>query len=356
MTDKYLVALYGFPYFGPLRTQLLLKYFETSEKAWKADTKSLTKIGITKKHAEEFDEYRKNFNFEKFFDEIHGKKIKIITFKDSDYPKPLVGLNDAPLVLYIKGTLPKNFDYSVSIVGSRMMTGYGREVAEKISRELANYGFVIVSGLAFGIDVTSHKSALEHNGICVAVLASGVDEVTPRSHDYIAKNIIEKGGCIISEYLPGTKPQKYFFPYRNRIISGLSRITIVVEGKIKSGTIHTAVHAANQGKTVFAVPGEITSPNSQAPHFLIRNGARPLLSIPDILDELNLEENVQRKDYQPSDNFEKSILEILSDEEVHLDEIARITKLSIDEVLGKLTILEIKGIIKNKGDGIFKKI
>ncbi len=168
------------------------------------------------------------------------------------------------------------------------MTHYGRSVTEKLATSLAHMGITIISGLAFGIDVEAHKNALGAGGRCIAVLASGIDVITPRSNDWLGQLILKKGGAIISEYPPGVVPQKYFFPFRNRIISGLAKGVVVVEGLIKSGTIHTARHAANQGKVVFAVPGPITSPSSAAPHFLIKSGARIVTDAQDILDELEL--------------------------------------------------------------------
>ena len=232
--------------------------------------------------------YREKTDERKFFSNLKKINVSYVTTNDSDYPINLVDLDDAPLVLFYKGKLLKEDVNSIAIVGSRKMTVYGKEVARRFATDLANHGITVVSGLAFGIDAMAHKSALEAGGRCVAVLASGLDEITPRSNEWLGKKVIESGGALVSEFPPGTQPQRHFFPYRNRIISGLSKGVIVVEGIIKSGTIHTTNAAAGQGRQVFAVPGMITSPNSQAPHYLIKNGATLITSVEDILNELNL--------------------------------------------------------------------
>ena len=267
-------------------------------------------------------------------------------------------LNDAPLVLYYKGTLKKDDINSVAIVGSRKMTSYGKEATKIFATGLSQVGVTIVSGLAFGVDLMAHKTAVEVGGRCVAVLASGLDEVSPRSNTWLAKKILENGGALISEYPPGTEAQRHFFPYRNRIISGLSKGVLIVEGMIKSGTIHTAKAAADQGRPVFAVPGMITSPNSQAAHYLIKNGAVLTTSVADILDELSLQllvDSDKVNEVLPTDDVEKKILEVLRDEPIHLDKVVRITSMDVSTVSARLTIMVMKSLVVDLGNGMYRK-
>ena len=355
---KYLIALYSFIPFGPARTKLLIKYFGGSKNAWNASVKSLLEIGLSRSVVKKFDEHRNLFDFRKYFETLKRLEIKTVTVSDKNYPRNLMDLEDAPIVVYYRGELKQSDVNSVAMVGSRKMTVYGREVAEKLAMSLASYGVTIVSGLAFGIDITSHKAALEAGGRCIAVLASSPEIITPKSNEWLGKKIIESGGAVVSEYPIGTEPQKSYFPFRNRIISGLSKAVIVVEGMEKSGTIHTASHAAKQGREVFAVPGQITSPMSGAPHFLIKNGAKMVTDVKDILEELDLQlkvDNDAMDKVLPSDKREKQIIEYLSREPMHLDELARITELKVSVISSKLTVMELKGLVKNLGGGVYRQ-
>ncbi|OGM14480.1 DNA protecting protein DprA [Candidatus Woesebacteria bacterium RIFCSPLOWO2_01_FULL_39_23] len=355
---EYLIALASFMSFGPARIKLMLSYFGSAKKTWDVQKEDLLEIGLKEQSVNDFIKYREGIELPKYFNDLKRHSIGCITINDHEYPQNLRGLGDAPLVLYLRGRLISSDINSVAIVGSRKMTSYGREVTERLSRELASLGITVVSGLAFGIDITAHRSALEADGRCVAVLASGIDIITPRSNEWLGLEIIKKGGAIISEYPPGVIPQKYFFPYRNRIISGLSKAVIVVEGMIKSGTIHTAKHAADQGRQVFAVPGQITSPMSGAPHYLIKNGARMLTDVKDILDELDMQLKVDKdivERVMPSDIYEEKLIEVLANEPLYIDEIGRISGLTVSTISSKLTVMELKGMVKNIGGGIYRK-
>jgi len=356
---KYLVALYSFNAFGPARTKLLVEYFGTSKDAWNATSKQLLEIGLRESTVENFINYRDKFNFEKYFSDLEKLKVNYVTVNDKDYPQNLKDLDDAPIVIYYKGENLKNISNAVSIVGSRKMTSYGKEVAYRFSYELASFGLTIVSGLALGVDSVVHRACVDAGGKSIAVVASGLDYITPVSNYQIAKDVIKHNGLIFSEYPVGYRPTKIDFPNRNRIISGLSKAVIVIEGERKSGTLLTASHAANQGRTVFAVPGQITSPMSGAPHFLIQNGAKIAFSTRDILDELDIDFKVDKtamENIMPSDNDERKILEILDKEPLHLDEVARISMLKVGVVSAKLTVMELKRMVKNIGEGVYKKI
>jgi len=354
-----LVALYSFVPFGPARIELLVKYFGSAKNVWTAANNEFIKVGLKKETVKNFDRHRKEFNLKEYFNRLKKKRISYICRGDEKYPANLLELSDAPTVLYVRGKIVRSDENAVAIVGSRKMTSYGREVTQKLAQELASYGVTIVSGLAFGVDQAAHKAAVEAGGRCIAVLASGVDMITPRTNEWLGLEIINSSGAIVSEYPVGMEPQKSFFPYRNRIISGLVKAVVVVEGMIKSGTIHTALHAAKQGREVFAVPGQITSPMSGATHFLLKNGAKLLTQTSDILEELSLQLHVDKdkvEEVMPSDDLEGKLIEILTNEPLHLDELARISGLNVSEVSGKLTIMELKGLVRSLGGGVYKKV
>src|SRR4030042_2674995 len=232
MSDKeYLVALCAFTDFGPVRINLLISYFKSAKKVWNADTNDLLEVGLRKATVEKFISHQNSFNFEGYFEKLNKYNIKYITEDEMEYPNNLRGLDNTPVVLYYIGNLSKNDDNSVAIVGSRKMTSYGKEVAEKFSTELASYGITIVSGLARGIDTVAHRGALSVNGRTLAVIASGLDTIYPPENLGLAKEIIKKGGAILSEYPLGYPALPVNFPSRNRIVSGLSKAVIVVEGE-----------------------------------------------------------------------------------------------------------------------------
>ncbi|MCX6705406.1 MAG: DNA-processing protein DprA, partial [Candidatus Woesebacteria bacterium] len=243
-------------------------------------------------------------------------------------------------------------------VGTRKVTSYGREVTQKFSSELASFGITIISGLAYGVDTVAHKACLSVHGKTVAVLGNGLDTIYPFENTALALEIIKAGGAIISEYPLGYPALPVNFAIRNRIVSGLSDAVIVIEGAEKSGTLLTASHAAEQGKTVFAVPGQITSPLSAAPLFLLKNGAKIATETKDILDELDMQVKVDKekiKNIVPDSPQEEKILEILENEALHLDELVRISGGKTPEISARLTIMEMKGMVRNMGKGIYRK-
>lgn len=356
MDDKFLIALYTFPNFGPQRTKLLVSFFGSAKNAWFATTKSLIEIGLKNEIVNKFEIYRRQFSVDDYFEKLKTQKIGVITADSEYYPKNLVGLDNAPLILYYRGNIKVISENSVAIVGTRKMTSYGKEVTYKFSYELSSLGISIISGLALGVDAVAHQACIDAGGIGIAVLASGLDYITPLTNYNLAVRLVKSGGVILSEYPLGHKPSKADFPNRNRIISGLSKAVLVVEGAKKSGTLLTASHAANQGKTVFAVPGQITSPMSEAPHFLISSGAKIAFSPSDVIDELGLDLSVDKcavEKVMPSDSLEKVLIDIMT-EPLHLDEIVRISKLKVDKVSAKLTVMQLKGMVKDVGGGIYK--
>lgn len=359
MTEsQYLTAISAFTYFGPARVRLLISYFKSAKKVWKSSAGDLSKVGLKESKAKEFTDFRENFDVEGYFKKLAKYGIKVTTFLDKDFPKNLKDLDGAPSILYYKGTLGGLNAHSVAIVGTRKMTSYGREVTEKFSGELAAFGVTIISGLARGIDTAAHKSCIAAGGVTVAVLGNGLDSIYPLENKSLAEEIIKKGGAVISEFPLNYPVLPENFAIRNRIVSGLSDSVLVIEGAEKSGTLLTASHGANQGKTVFAVPGQITSPLSSAPLFLLKNGARMATEPKDILDELNISIKVDKKKMQkiaPDSPDEIKIIKLLENEALHLDELVRITGGKTSEVSARLTIMEMKGLVRNLGGGKYKK-
>lgn len=285
-------------------------------------------------------------------------KITYLTKYEAGYPENLKAISDAPYILYVRGRLVPRDVNAVAIIGSRSMTSYGKEVVQRFAGEFANLGITVVSGLALGIDAASQQACLDAGGRTIAVLASGLDIITPLTNFRLGMAIINKG-AIVSEYPLGFPPLRTNFAVRNRIISGLSKAVVVIEGRRRSGTFYTVSAAADQGRPVFAVPGQITSPMSEGPHFLIQNGAKIAFSVNDILDELNLQLKVDKEamdTLMPASKDEVKILDLLENEPLHLDELARISSLEVGVLSARLTIMELKGLVKNLGLGVYKKL
>jgi len=287
-------------------------------------------------------------------------KIQTIKKSSRNYPEILKEISDAPKQLYVRGNLPKDHNLNFAIVGTRAASDYGRTLTFKIAKELAELGFNIVSGLALGIDTQAHLGALEGKGRTTAVMGSAIDDnsIYPSENLNLVKKIISSGGAIISEYEPGTKSEIWFFPERNRIISGLSRGVLVVEAPEKSGALITARIALEQNREVFAIPGSIFSKNSIGTNNLIKSGAKMVTTVDDILEELNLTELKTEKGIEKEENLtkeEKIILKIIEKEPIHTDKICKISKMAAGQVLSIVSVLEIKGIIKNIG-GKFTQI
>lgn len=286
MTEKeYLVGLYAFTLFGPKRLNLLTSFFGNSKNVWLSEKKDLLKLGLSEEMIIKFLKFRKSFDFKNYFRKLKSMSINVLTIKDENFPKNLAGLDDAPIVLYLKGRLLESDSKSIAIVGSRKNTLYGEIATKLFTERLVESGFTVVSGLARGIDTLAHKSCLERKGRTIAVLACGLDQVYPPENIGLAQDI-SKHGAVISEYPLGYQIKASNFVNRNRIISGISKATLVIEGAAKSGTLLTASQAAQQGKSVYAVPGDFRSFMSVAPHFLIRNGATLVSSPQEIINDL----------------------------------------------------------------------
>lgn len=302
---------------------------------------------------------------------------RLLTMEDSPYPASLAEIYDPPLVLFTRGELREAHQYAVAIVGTRTPSPYGHRIAQRLGRELAARGITVVSGLASGTDTAAHQGALEAGGQTIAVLGCGVDIVYPAENAGLMHEIIQHG-CVLSSFFMGVKPSKGHFPFRNRIISGLSLGTIVVEAPPGSGALITARFAVEQGREVFAVPGHIGDRNSQGPHSLLREGAKLVETVEDVLVELDLPPALRVKPdpaaaeppvssaYLPGvdaapkrtappvpqppapalSEVERDVLASLSSNGSFVDEIALACRIPVSEALGTLTMLELKGLAR----------
>ena len=274
-----------------------------------------------------------------------------INLSDYDYLRDLPHIPDPPKKLFMRGKLPAKRVKTVAIVGTRKPSAYGREIATKIASECAKNGIVVVSGLALGIDSIAHRAAIDSEGKTIAVLANGVDKIYPRSHEDLGQKILQTNGAILSEYPNNTPARPWQFLARNRIVSGLADAVVIIEAASRSGTLSTANHALDQGKEIFAVPGNITSPLSAGCNQLIKNGANPLTSVEDLLDFLvpdRFEKQTQL--FKGGTREENVILEFLSKNgTTSSDAIIKQTELSASEFNQAITMLELKGLALNNG-------
>ncbi len=279
--------------------------------------------------------------------------VKKLTLKSTEFPEILRQIPSPPKELYVLGDLAPLLERPrVAMVGSRKVTPYGRQVTQQLARDLANAGVVIISGLALGVDAIAHQAALEAGGLCIAVLPTSVEDIAPRSNVQLAKNILAHGGVLISEYPADLPPQRLNFIARNRLVSGLSDGVLITEAALKSGTLHTANFALNQGKTVMAVPGNITSFGSQGTNSLIKAGALPITEVSDVLSTLHIDTPGMQKQLPLGTNREEQlildlIMDGISDGAILL---AR-SGLSPSEFNQTLTMLEITGKIRPLGAG-----
>ncbi len=287
------------------------------------------------------------------------KAVVELTKKDERYPKLLSQIHDAPKILYCRGNLDLLESDCFAVVGTRKLTSYGKEAANNIVGGLVGAGFTIVSGLAMGIDTVAHQAALDNDGKTIAVLGSGLNEkvIYPKTNIHLTENILEKSGLLISEYQPDFKATEWTFPRRNRIISGLSKGVLVIEADKESGALITAKCALDQNRDVFAVPGSILSPRSVGPNTLIQSGAKLVMDAYDIISEyrenLDLQSNKVKKSFRNS--TEEKIFDLLNQNGVmFIDDIIRGSSIESSSVSVSLTMLELRGLVRNLGNGKYR--
>ena len=346
--------LNSIPNVGSVRARLLLDKFKSPEIIYNIVKKRLYDIegigpnvieSIVNSKNEEFVN-----NLEKELTRIQKNNIDIITLHDKEYPYNLRNIYSSPILLYKKGNLVNEDNNSIAIVGSRNATSYGLKVAYDLARQLAKRGITIISGMARGIDSQAHKGALDAGGRTIAVLGCGLDVIYPPENKKLMNDIMNNG-AVISEFSLGTIPDSKNFPQRNRIISGISRGTVIVEANKKSGSLITADFALEQGREVFAVPGPIYSRFSEGTNNLIKDGAKVVTGIEDILEELKINYIIDNKETESlrPDNLtqeENIIYECMSYEPLHVELLMKKSGLSINKMNTILTLLELKGIIK----------
>lgn len=331
---------------GAAKIKQIIDFFGSIENAWHGSMNDFISIkGIRDTLV---DKIIKRRNLHKLLDEIESYKLKgieLLSIADNEYPENLRTIYDPPYILYVKGKIKRCSRY-LAVVGSRNCTQYGRMAARNISRDLSEYNIGIISGMARGIDTQAHLGALEGNGFTCAVLGCGCDVVYPPENKKLMDAILERG-AVISEYPPGTTPNPYNFPARNRIISGMSHGTLIVEAGEKSGALITADLALEQNRDVFAIPGSIFSSTSRGTNSLIKEGAKPVTDVFDILCEFNIEckNKVKNNNYDLTAK-EKAVFEVVNDSPVYIDELLQKVSLKINELNSAITSLELKGMLK----------
>lgn len=326
-----------------------IKHFDSLENVWYNYKNEKNNIKFINDELKNKLHISHNSFPDKLFNKLETENIKIITIFDDKYPKKLASISNPPYLLYIKGDTTIFENTLIAVIGSRKATSYGKWATEKFSRELANLGVVIVSGLANGLDTIAHQTAIKNNSKTIAVLGSGIDIVYPKKNNSLYLDII-MNGAIVSEYTFGMSPLANNFPKRNRIISGLCEGVLITEAMEKSGTLITATHAANQGREVFAVPGNVDSLYSKGTNNLIKDGAKIATCIDDICEEIQSLRNTtiitNNINLERLNNSEKQIIKLLSKGVKTIHELDKNINENVNEILSTLTILEMKGYIK----------
>ncbi len=363
-TLYYRIALTFIPGIGPMIAKNLVSYTGSVESVFKQSKNKLLKIpgvgnALAKNIAgfQDFDRVEQELSF------IQNKNITPLFYLDDNYPKRLTECQDAPILLYYKGNADLNASRIISVVGTRKATSYGKEMVEKIVGGLANDDVLIVSGLAYGIDIYAHKAALENNLSTVSIMAHGLDQLYPWPHRGTAVKMVDQGG-LLTEFPSGTNPDAQNFPKRNRIMAGIADAVIVVESAAKGGAIITAEIANSYNRDVFAVPGDVGKKYSEGSNFLIKRTKAALLDSADELKEFMMWDNGQQnKQAGQRELFveltpeEQSIVELMSEQKtIGIDELNRLSSLSSSQVANHLLNLEMKGILRSLPGNFYKLI
>jgi DNA processing protein len=359
-----LLRLASVPRIGPQKIRALVAHFLEPSVVLEASPRELIQVaGIDKKLASAIAHHRGG---ESFADEqlrrLNRAGGKIVTIWDKEYPELLKKIYDPPTLLFVLGEVNAADRHAIAVVGTRRPSAYGQQVAEALTRDLSHLGLTIVSGLARGIDTIAHQATLRAGGRTLAVIGSGLDVPYPPENKSLLESIAGEG-AVLSEFPMGAKPDATNFPRRNRIISGLSLGTVVVESAEDGGAMITATTALDQDREVFAIPGNITEKRSEGPNKLIREGRAKLTqSVEDILDELRPElRHILRKEREPEPVleltlFERKVFDVLSSEPLHIDSIAELADTSTADALVNLLSLEFKGLVRQMPGKMFVKL
>lgn len=346
-----LLRLYNAPNVGPTTFIALVEEFGSPDEVFGKSSGELSKFkGITTERAVAILSADSKEFISNQLESVEWSGCRLVSYWSDDYPNRLKTIYDPPPFYFIKGEITEDDAYSLAVVGTRGVTEYGKVMTEKIVTELAREGLTIISGLAAGVDSLAHKAALNIGGRSIGVLGSGLDRIYPQENVGLSSKLIEKG-ALISEFPMGTAPDRGNFPQRNRIISGLSLGTLVIEGDVKSGALITAFYAVDQNREVFALPGRADSKASRGPHRLIRNGAKLVTEAEDILSELEAITDVARKPRQTKLDFdltsdEQAIMTLLNTEPMHIDDIAEKCDATTSLTLATLLGLELRSLIR----------
>lgn len=357
-----LLRLSSVPGIGPNKLRTLISHFGSPSQVFQSSRNKLMAVGkVDAGIAQRIRKYDGRPFVEEQLKRLKKSGVRLITFWDKEYPAALKQIYDPPTFLFVKGSLQPEDRHAVSIVGSRRPSNYGKRITEKLTAELAAKGLTIVSGLAYGTDTLAHRTSLKSGSRTIAVLGSGVDVIYPQSNVALAREIAQNG-AVISEFAMGAKPDWMNFPRRNRIICGLSLGTVVIEAAQKSGALITAAMALEQNREVFAVPGNIDSPNSLGTNNLIKQGAKVVTCVEDVLEELMpqlqslFKQNEMTEPRLSLSKAEKALLDLLSHEPLHIDAIAGLAKQSPAQVLSTLLSLELKGVVKQHPGKLFVRV
>ncbi len=347
----YWIAFSRVPTVGRVRIGLLEERFGSLKAAWEASTSELGASGLTPAVVSAIDQVRRVVEPESELEQVRNANVRVLTWHDSDYPRLFRNMDDPPPILYVKGALQPDDEVRVTVVGTRNPTAYGREVARQLASDLAESGIAVVSGLARGIDGIAHDAALRAGGRTIAVIGSGLDVVYPPEHRSLFERIVDNG-AVLSEYPLGSKPEARHFPRRNRLLSGLGLGVLVVEASKDSGARSTVEFALEQNREVLCVPGSIHSPASELTNWLIQQGAKLVMRVEDVLEELHIG-GAPRQQPLPgisADTEEEArLLDVLTQEPQHIDELSRSTGMSITQASGTLAVMEIKGSVLQVG-------
>ena len=353
--EYWFASLKGIPAKDKLKIR---QHVFSAKEIYEMDECELEKIGVFEKFRKIIRAQEAEQSFEAY-ERMLEKKISFMSMLDVNYPNKLRRIASPPYALFYKGSLPDENKKSVAIVGARSCTAYGRQMAEVFSKELAEHGVQIISGMAMGIDAAGQKAALDTGGTSFAVLGCGVDICYPREHFSLYQKLEEEGG-ILSEFPIGTEPLKQHFPARNRIISGLSDAVLVMEAKEKSGSLITADMALEQGKDVYALPGPLTSALSKGCHELIKQGAGILISPKELMEDLGISPKIILKKLTENKNVlestENIVYSCLNFQPISPNQLSVLTKLPIQTILESLIRLELKGLVMEVSKNYYVKV
>lgn len=347
---EYLYWLCHVPVLGAVKIKKLYDYMGSYKRIYNIEGKELTESGVLKQtEASVFDGYKQKMDaLRNELERLEDKRVRFITPHDEEYPKRLLAIHGYPMGIFYKGRLPEDERPAAAVIGARNCTNYGKQMASYLARELSEAGVQIISGLAWGIDGAGHKGALEAGGDTYGVLGCGINVCYPRENYDLYERLIEHGG-ILTEFVPDESPRPGNFPMRNRIISGISDVVLVIEARERSGSLITANLGLEQGKEIFALPGRVTDPVSAGCNRLIRDGAGILLSPDSVLEYFELQSGkilrVHEKNKNGLAKKEKMVYSCLDLQPKNLEEIVFLSGLSVSDCMSALLELEISGCV-----------